>query len=357
MAEARKNSPPRADGAADPDPGSLARWLAARLPGFRPPLEIVRLEGGQSNPTYRLATGGGDYVLRRKPPGRLLPGAHAVEREFRVTAALDEAGFPVPRPLALCEDEGVIGTPFYVMEMVAGRIVWDPAFPELPAPARAAHFDAMNAAIARLHRFDPHALGLGDFGRPGNYCARQIERWSGQYLADEAAGRIAAMDRLIGWLRANIPDEEGERPRIVHGDFRCDNMIFAPDRPEILAVIDWELATLGHPLADFAYHLLMYRMPRGLMRGLAGRDLKGLGIPAEEEYVAAYCARTGRERIAGLDFYIAFTMFRIAAIVHGIRGRIARGTAASPKAGELAGRLEEIAALGLAQAERAGARG
>jgi len=333
------------------EPGPLEAWLAANVEGYAGPLRIEQFRGGQSNPTYKLVTPRRSYVLRRKPPGRLLPGAHAVDREFRVIAALAGQGFPVARTYGLCLDEAVIGTPFYVMEMIEGRIFWDAGLPEVSAADRPAYFDAMNATIAALHRIDPVAAGLSDYGKPGNYFARQIARWSQQYRADEAAGRVAAMDRLVAWLPDNIPPDE-PRPRIIHGDFRCDNMVFDPERPEVRAVLDWELSTIGHPLADFSYHLMMYRLPEGL----AGRDLAALNIPAEADYVAAYCARTGRDGIPDLDFYIAFNLFRLAGIVHGIRGRLVRGTASSAHAADMAARLEPLADLAWAQAKRAGAR-
>jgi aminoglycoside phosphotransferase (APT) family kinase protein len=241
------------------------------------------------------------------------------------------------------------------MEMVEGRIFWDITFPEVSHAERPAYFDAMNATIAQLHGIDPEAAGLGDYGKPGNYFARQIGRWSKQYLGDVEAGRVASMDRLVEWLPQSIPADEGEA-RIIHGDFRCDNMIFHPLEPRVLAVLDWELSTLGHPLADFAYHLMMYRMPSGMSAGLAGHDLAALNIPSEEEYVAAYCRRTGRSGIPDLDFYIAFNMFRLAAILHGIKGRIARGTAASANAAKMVEALEPLADLAWKQAELAGAR-
>jgi aminoglycoside phosphotransferase (APT) family kinase protein len=301
-----------------------------------------------------LITPAGNYVLRRKPPGRLLPGAHAVEREYRVLRALGQQGLPVPPVLGLCLDETVIGTPFYVMDMVEGRIFWEADFPQVPRDERPAYFDAMNAAMAQLHLVDPQAAGLGDYGRPGNYFERQIGRWSKQYLGDVEAGRIAAMDRLVEWLPANIP--EGDETRVIHGDFRCDNMIFHADEPRVIAILDWELSTLGHPLADFTYHLMVYRMPAGVSTGLAGKDLAALNIPSEAEYIAAYCRRTGRDGIANIDFYMAFNMFRLAAIVHGIKGRLARGTAASDHADRMAASLEPLAGLAWEQAVRAGAR-
>jgi aminoglycoside phosphotransferase (APT) family kinase protein len=329
------------------DEAGLLRWLEAHVEGFAGPLTIEQFAGGQSNPTYRLRTPRRDYVLRRKPPGILLKGAHAVDREFRVITALHATGFPVPRPYGLCLDEAVIGTAFYVMEMVEGRNFWDTSFPEVPREHRPAYFDAMNATIARLHAIDPSAIGLGDFGRPGNYFERQVGRWSKQYLADADAGRVAAMDALIEWLPGNIP--AGDETAIVHGDFRCDNMLFHPTEPRVVAVLDWELSTLGHPLADFCYHLMVYRMPPGFSTGLAGLDLPALNIPNEPDYIDAYCRRTGRDGIDRLDFHLAFSLFRLAAIIHGIKGRLIRGTASSPQAALAVEQLDRIAALALAQ--------
>lgn len=323
---------------------ALARWMAEHVPDFAGPLRIEQFRGGQSNPTYRLITPARSYVLRRKPPGVLLASAHAIDREYRVIAALHATGFPVPQPFGLEADPAVIGTAFYVMEHVEGRIFWDASFPDVPRAARAGYFDAMNATIARLHSLDPVTIGLGDYGRPGNYFMRQIGRWSQQYLEDEAAGRVAAMDRLVEWLPQQVPP--GDELAIVHGDFRCDNMIFAADEPRVLAVLDWELSTLGHPLGDFAYHLMMYRMPAVGVTGLAGVNLAALGIPDETAYAKAYCQRTGRDPatlLPHLDFLIAFNMFRLAAIVHGIRGRVARGTAASAHAVAMAATVEPLA--------------
>jgi aminoglycoside phosphotransferase (APT) family kinase protein len=336
------------------DLASLDSWMRREVDGYSGPLEVEQFRGGQSNPTYKLITPGRAYVLRRKPPGKLLPGAHAVDREYRVITALAASGFPVARAYALCQDEAVIGTPFYVMDFVQGRIFWEAEFPQVDRESRPLYFGAMNATIAQLHNIDPAEAGLGDYGKPGNYFERQIGRWSKQYLGDEDAGRVAAMDRLVEWLPANIPADEGEA-RIIHGDFRCDNMIFDPAEPRVIAVLDWELSTLGHPLADFAYHLMMYRMPAGITTGLAGLDLAAHNIPNEAEYVSAYCRRTGRGFISDLDFYVAFNMFRLAAIVHGIKGRVARGTASSSHAGKMAASLEGLAALAWHQAELAGA--
>ena len=337
------------------DLARLDAWMQRKVEGYCGPLTVEQFKGGQSNPTYRLVTPARSYVLRRKPPGQLLPGAHAVDREHRVISALAAQDFPVPRTYGLCLDEEVIGTAFYVMEMVEGRIFWEASLPDVPREERPAYFDAMNATIAALHSIDPEAAGLADYGKPGDYFERQIARWSKQYLGDVEAGRVAAMDRLVEWLPRNIPPGEA-RARIIHGDYRCDNMIFHPSEPKVLAVLDWELSTLGHPLADFSYHLMMYRMPEAL----AGRDLAALNIPSEDDYVRAYCRRTGRsEGIADLDFYLAFNLFRLAAIVHGIKGRLVRGNASSAHAGEMAERLEPLADLAWQQAiasRRSGSR-
>jgi len=316
------------------DEAALARWMAENVEGFAGPLRVEQFKGGQSNPTYKLATPARSYVLRRKPPGDLLPGAHAVDREARVQMALGKQGFPVAKVHGLCTDDAVIGTWFYVMDMVEGRIFWDATFPEVTNEERPAYFDAMNRVMAQLHSFDPQAIGLGDYGKPGNYFARQIGRWTKQYLADELAGRNADMDALVEWLPGNIPP--GDETSVVHGDMRCDNMIFHPTEPRVLAVLDWELSTLGHPLADFAYQTMMYRMPPSIVPGLADADLEALNIPSEEDYVAAYCRRTGRTSISDFEFYIAFNLFRLAAIFHGIKGRVIRGTAASANATERA---------------------
>lgn len=329
------------------DEAALDRWLVSHVDGYDGPLAVSQFNGGQSNPTYRLETPDLSYVLRRKPAGALLKGAHAVDREYRVIAALHARDFPVARPRALCIDEAVIGSWFYVMDLVEGRIFWDGALPDVALTERAAHFDAMNATIAALHRFEPADLGLGDYGATGNYFERQIGRWSRQYLADEEAGRLPAMDALIEWLPANLPPA-GET-RIVHGDFRADNMIFHAHEPRVLAVLDWELSTLGDPLADFAYHLMMYRMPSDVLGGFAGLDLGAEGIPSEEEYVAAYCRRTGRDGLPNLGFYMAFNMFRLAGIIHGIKGRLVRGTAASANATSMVAKLPLMAELALAQ--------
>lgn len=335
-------------------PGSqrLQSWMAAHVPGFRGPLRIERFAGGQSNPTYKLlAADEGAWVLRRKPPGVLLAGAHAIEREVRVLRALEKSEVPVPTVHGLCEDTGVIGSAFYVMDLVEGRIFWDAGFSSLARDERAAHMDALNATLAALHRVDVDAVGLGGYGRRGGYVARQVARWTRQYLEEEAAGRDPAMDRLVAWLPQHIPAHEDTA--LVHGDFRADNVIFHPTQPRVLAVLDWELSTLGDPLADFAYHAMAYRMPRDIQGGIAGPDPAAHGLPDEAAYIAAYCRRTGRESLPGFDYYVAFNMFRFAAILHGIRGRVIRGTAANAQARRMGDMFARVAQLAWAQAERA----
>jgi aminoglycoside phosphotransferase (APT) family kinase protein len=325
------------------DETALARWMADNVPSFAGPMTVEQFKGGQSNPTYRLSTPNARYVLRRQPPGQLLKGAHDMVREARVQQALGKTAFPVATIHGVCDDVSVIGTQFYVMDMVEGRIFWDAAFSDVPRPDRAAYFDAMNATMAQLHGIDYAAIGLEDYGKPGNYFARQIGRWSRQYVEDEAAGRIADMDALVEWLPTAIP--AGDETTIVHGDFRCDNMIFHPTEPRVIAVLDWELSTLGHPLADFAYHAMMYRMPADIVAGIGGHDPAVLGLPSEAEYIAAYCARTGRESIPNWDFYLAFNLFRLAAIFHGIKGRVLRGTASSAQAAQRAEQFPRLAQL------------
>jgi aminoglycoside phosphotransferase (APT) family kinase protein len=313
----------------------LDLWLRGNVEGFRGPLAAERFTGGQSNPTYKIEAASGFYVLRRKPPGPLLPSAHAVDREFRVMHALEATPVPVPRVYALCEDDSVIGSAFYVMQFLDGRIFWEQHLPAVAPAERAAMFDSMNAVIAALHSVDYKAVGLGDFGRPGNYMARQIARWSRQYRASETEA-IAAMDALIDWLPRHLPEEGA--PSIVHGDYRMDNLVFHKTEPRVIGILDWELSTIGDPLADFAYHAMTWRVTPELFRGLAGIDFAAAGIPGEAEYVAAYCRRTGRESVAAWEFYMVYSLFRIAAIVQGIAKRAIEGTAASQEAVEI-GRL------------------
>lgn len=329
----------------------LVAWMAEHVEGFRGPLEVEQFRGGQSNPTFRLSAGGRRYVLRRKPPGKLLPSAHAVDREYRVITALRDTDVPVARSYALCLDDSVIGTAFYVMDCVEGRIFWDPTLPELPRGERRAIYEAMNAVIAALHKLDYQKLGLGDFGKPGNYFARQIDRWSKQYRASETE-KIEAMDRLIEWLPRNLPPDD--ETSIVHGDYRLDNMIFHPTEPRVLAVLDWELSTLGNPLADFSYHMMTWELGPEAYRGLGGKDLPALGIPTKEEYRELYCRRTGRTGIANWDFYMAYNMFRLAAILQGIMGRVMQGTAANLKARESGARARALAEAGWRRVEAMG---
>jgi aminoglycoside phosphotransferase (APT) family kinase protein len=305
----------------------LAAWMEANIQGFQGPLTIEQFRGGQSNPTYKLLTPDAAYVLRRKPPGALLKGAHAVEREARIMAALETVGLPLAHIHGVCNDEAVIGTAFYVMNFVDGRIVWDATFPDVERGRRRAHFDAMNSVIAQLHLTDYDAIGLSNYGRQGNYLARQIARWTKQYVEDSDAGRDPNMEKLILWLPNHIPRDD--ETTIVHGDFRVDNLVFHRTEPRILAILDWELSTLGHPLADFAYHAMMYHMPPTIVAGLEGADIDALGIPSEADYIRDYCRRTGRTSIDHYEFYLAFNFFRLAAIHHGIMGRVISGTASS----------------------------
>jgi len=340
----------RAASASSPlDEARLAKWMAANIDGYEGPQTISRFAGGQSNPTYRLSTPARDYVLRRKPSGVLAPGAHAVDREARVMRALGQQGFPVPHIHALCTDEAIIGGWFYVMDFVEGRIFWDARFESVAAAERPAYFDAMNGTLARLHSFDPAELGLSDFGKPGNYFQRQISRWSRQYEADaDIAGRDDAMGALIQWLPAHMPATD--ETCLIHGDYRADNMVFHPIEPRVVAVLDWELSTLGHPLADFVNHAMMYHLPPTILSGLEGTDLVALNLPSEDEYVAQYCARTGRTDIAEMAWLLAFALFRLAAIYHGIRARALRGNAASAHALELAAAYPMLAARALSHA-------
>lgn len=336
------------------DEARLTAWLSANVEGFAGPVTVRQFRGGQSNPTYLLATPARTYVLRRQPPGPLLRGAHAVDREALVQSALIGTSVPVARVYAVCHDPDIIGTMFYVMELVEGRIFWAATFPEVSRSDRPEYYRAMNRTIANLHALDPMKIGLNQFGPPTGYVDRQIKRLSQQYLADTAAGRDPDMDRVIAWLEHAKP-QGAERLAVVHGDFRCDNLIFHPTEPRIVAVLDWELATLGHPLADFAYHAMMYRMPSHIVAGLADADLAEINAPGEDEYLALYADCAGITDTADYDFFVAFAFFRVAAIIHGIKGRLARGTAASAEAAERVDALPELTALAWEQARRAGA--
>jgi aminoglycoside phosphotransferase (APT) family kinase protein len=324
------------------DTGRLAGWLADHVPGFRGPLSAHKFKGGQSNPTYRLDAGSGPLVLRRKPPGKLLASAHAVDREYRVLRALHGHGVPVAEPIALCEDAAIVGSMFYVMGFVEGRIFWDPALPDLAHGERAAYFDEIIRVLAAIHAIDPVAAGLGDYGKPGNYFARQTARWTEQYRAAETT-RLDAMEHLIAWLPAHCPPDDGHA-RLVHGDFRIDNLIFHPSEPRILAVVDWELSTLGHPLADLAYFCMALRLPRNpVIPGLAGMDRATLGIPSEAELVARYAAAAGGGPVAHWDFCLAFNFFRLAAIAQGVLKRAEQGNASSEQAASV-GRMARLVA-------------
>jgi aminoglycoside phosphotransferase (APT) family kinase protein len=339
------------------DAARLEAYLRAHLPDFVGPLAVRQFKGGQSNPTYLIETPARRYVLRRKPPGKLLPSAHAVDREFRVISALHAQGFPVAEPVLYCDDVSVAGTPFYVMGHVEGRVIWEPHMPGAPPSERAAVYDAMNATLARLHSFEPAALALADFGRGENYVARQVERWSKQYRASETE-RNEAMEGLIAWLPSHLPPPAPVR--LVHGDYRLDNIILSSSSPKILAVLDWELSTLGDPLADLAYHLMQWDMPpseTGAGVGtLLGHDLARLGIPSRHDYVEAYVSRTGLDPRPQLPVYLAYNFFRLAAILQGIVGRVRDGTATSENAAAMAPLVRPLADKAWVFAQEAGAR-
>jgi aminoglycoside phosphotransferase (APT) family kinase protein len=336
------------------DVAVLERFLRERIEGFAGPLSVEMFQGGQSNPTYKLITPGRLWVMRAKPGpvSKLLPSAHAVEREYRVLEALGRAGMPVAKVYLLCEDESVIGRAFYVMEFVEGRVLWEQSLPGMTPAERGAIYDEMNRVIAALHSVDPVAIGLADYGRPGNYFARQIGRWSKQYQASETE-KIEAMDRLIAWLPHHIP--ASDETSIVHGDYRLDNLMFDLAEPRVRAILDWELSTLGHPLADFSYHCMSWHIEPGQFRGIGGLDHRALGIPTEREYIEAYCRRTRRDPDAVMshwDFYIAYNMFRLAAILQGIMKRAVDGTASSARALEQGRRARPLAEMGWEIAQR-----
>lgn len=321
----------------------LTAWMIDNVPGFRGPLSLHRLSGGQSNPTWRVEAASGRYVLRQKPVGNVLPSAHQVDREFRVMKALADTDVPVPRVLALCTDPAVMGSMFFVMEYLEGRVLFDPQLPGMSPDERAGIFDAMNRAIAAISLVDPVAVGLGDYGRHGGYVERQVSRWTKQYRASQTQP-IPAMDALIDWLPQNMPSAP-EELRLAHGDFRLDNLILHPTEPRVLAVVDWELSTLGCPFADFAYNVMVWRIGPGLFRGLGGLDLGGTGIPTEDEYIDLWCRRTGRARPGNFDFYVILSLFRLAAILQGIARRALDGTAADPRAAEMGARAAPLAEI------------
>ena len=337
------------------DEAALDAYLRGHVEGYKGPLSVEQFKGGQSNPTYKLVTPSHAYVLRRKPPGKLLASAHAVDREYKVISALHKLGLPVARTFVLCEDEGVIGTEFYVMDFAAGRVFWEPHMPGVEAQDRVGIFDAMNRFMADLHSVDYTAAGLADFGKPEGYVARQIARWSKQYRASQTQ-KIANMDRLMDWLPDAAPSSG--QASLVHGDFRLDNCIIQPDRPAIRAVLDWELSTLGDPIADFTYHLMQWRMPPSETGAGVGSLVEHLdlpGIPALEDYVASYCQRRGLDGIPDLDAYLAYNFFRMAAIFQGIVGRVRDGTAANARAAEMADLVEPMANVAWDYARKAGA--
>ncbi len=330
------------------DEARLASWMQQHVEGYEGPLKVSQFRGGQSNPTYRLDTPARAYVLRRKPFGKLLPSAHAVDREFKVIDALGKQGYPVAKAYALCMDDAVIGSAFYIMSCVEGRVFWDPTLPSLKAEERWPIFQAKIETLARLHQYDPEQVGLADFGRPGNYFARQVDRWTKQYKASET-DPIPEMDRLMEWLPKTVPAQE--RVAVVHGDYRLDNMIFHASEPRVIAVLDWELSTLGDPLADFTYLLAQWIMP-----GLEGADYKALNIPSMQQAEEIYCKATGRSGIPNLSWYFSYNLFRLAGILQGIAGRIRDGTASSAKAEESIKRRLPLAQAAWAYAEKAGAK-
>ena len=333
------------------DIDAVETWMAAHVPGFRGPILVEKFATGQSNPTFKLTAASGAYVLRRKPPGQLLKSAHAVDREFRVQSALAGTDVPVARMHALCEDESVIGSMFYVMDLVQGRSFVDPRLPDVSAPDRSAIFDDMNRVLAAIHSVDLSATGLNDYGPHGNYYQRQIDRWTKQYRATETEA-LPEMDALIDWLADNLPEDDG-RVTLVHGDYRIDNLLFAPDRPTCVAVLDWELSTLGHPYADLAAVIMQWGLPPGdVGRGLAGVDRNQLGIPEDHAFVEAYCRRMGLPGIDRFGFYLAFTYFRMAAILQGVKRRALDGNASNPeKALELGAYVPAFAKGGLKAAK------
>ncbi|WP_416883835.1 phosphotransferase family protein [Marivita sp.] len=333
------------------DIDAVETWMAAHVPGFRGPILVEKFATGQSNPTFKLTAASGAYVLRRKPPGQLLKSAHAVDREFRVQSALAGTDVPVARMHALCEDESVIGSMFYVMDLVQGRSFVDPRLPDVSAPDRSAIFDDMNRVLAAIHSVDLSATGLNDYGPHSNYYQRQIDRWTKQYRATETEA-LPEMDALIQWLADNLPEDDG-RVTLVHGDYRIDNLLFAPDRPTCVAVLDWELSTLGHPYADLAAVIMQWGLPPGdVGRGLAGVDRIQLGIPEDHVFVEAYCRRMGLPGIDRFGFYLAFTYFRMAAILQGVKRRALDGNASNPeKALELGAYVPAFAKGGLKAAK------
>ena len=334
------------------DEARLAEWMKANVSGYQGPLTVSQFKGGQSNPSFRLDTPSHSYVMRRKPLGKLLPSAHAVDREFKVISALHPQGFPVAKPWALCVDNDVLGSFFYIMDNVEGRIFWNGTLPQATPQERRAIYEAEISTLANLHNHNPDAIGLSDFGKPGNYFSRQIDRWTKQYKASETR-HIDVVEKLIDWLPRTVPTQE--RVSVVHGDYRIDNMIFHANEPRVAAVLDWELSTLGDPLADFTYFLSHWVMPPEGRSGLSGLDLKSLGIPSIEEAVALYCSITNRAGLPDLNWYFSYNMFRLACITQGIAGRVRDGTASSARAMEAGSRTEPLGTMAWHFAQKAGA--
>jgi aminoglycoside phosphotransferase (APT) family kinase protein len=341
------------------DETKLDAWMQAHVVDYAGPLTVQQFKGGQSNPTYKLNTPLKNYVLRRKPPGELLASAHAVDREYKVITALGKTDVPVAKTYGLCTDDSIIGTWFYIMECVEGRVIWGPTFPDVSSKDRPLYFKAMIDALAKLHKADYVKIGLGDYGKTEGYMARQIHRWSKQYLADPAAGKFDEMDKLCAWLPSSIPSSStgaSTGVSIVHGDYRCDNMIFHPTEPKVLAILDWELSTLGDPMADFTYHLMMYHMPSSMTSGISDVDFTALNIPSQSDYISWYAQATGRPaEIPDIHWYLAYNIFRLAAICHGIQGRVVKGTAASAHAKSMGAAILPLAQFAFRQAKLAGA--
>ena len=334
----------------DIDEARLADWLRASVGAEL--LGVQKFPGGQSNPTYRISTPGANFVLRRKPFGKLLPSAHAIDREYRLFAALHPTGFAVPRPIALCEDDAVIGAPFYLMELVEGRTFWDATLPDILKADRRAYYDAMIDTLAELHAVDPRSVGLGDFGPPGNYFERQVQRWTKQYRAAQTED-IPEVDRLIEWLPQTLPEQT--RTTIIHGDYRIDNLIYATDTPRVAAVLDWELTTIGDPLADLTYLAMNWAMPRDGRSGLADVDLEAAGLPTLDDVTARYCAASGRDKLPNLHWYFAYNLFRLVGIVQGIKKRVADGNASSSEAADIITKLPTLTKAAWEEARKAGA--
>jgi aminoglycoside phosphotransferase (APT) family kinase protein len=340
------------EGADRIDEAKLAEWMTANVAGFEGPIEVLKFAGGQSNPTYRLNAKSGSYVLRRKPLGILLPSAHAVDREYKVIAGLHPTGFPVAKPYALCTDDSVAGAMFYIMDMVEGRTIWDGSMPSSNPTERRATYEAMIDTLAALHNINVEAAGLSDYGRPGNYFGRQVDRWTKQYRASETE-LMLEMEQLIEWLPKTLPEQT--RTSVVHGDYRIDNMIFAPNEAKVVAVLDWELGTLGDPLADFTYVAMAWVTDNGGRSGIQDVDRKALGIPELDEMVARYCAATGRDGVPDMNWYFAYNFFRLAGIIQGIKKRVIDGTASSQHAKDMSERVSPLAQAAWDFAQKAGA--